>query len=82
MRLLQRRELKACEDDDIIAYVPPAKRSGRLSAQGRFTHEDFAYDAARDAYRCPAGELLRPTKGRTRNNGDRIEVRMKPQGGL
>lgn len=67
--------LKACEDDGIVAYVPPAKRSGRLAAQGRFTHEDFGYDAAADAYRCPAGSLLVPTKGRKTNTGGRIELR-------
>lgn len=68
-------ELKACEDDDIVAYVPQAKRSGRLAAQGRFSHADFTYDAALDAYRCPAGALLQPTKGRKHNTGGRIEIR-------
>jgi transposase len=66
--------LKACEDDGIVAYVPPAERGGRLRAQGRFSHEDFAYDAKADVYRCPAGALLQPTP-RLRNNGNRIEIR-------
>ena len=30
--------LKACEDDGIIAYVPPVKRTGQMEAKGRFTH--------------------------------------------
>jgi len=67
--------LKACEDDGIVAYVPQAKRTGRLQAQGRFSHEDFIYDAAADAYRCPAGLLLQPTPGRKTNTGGRIEIR-------
>jgi transposase len=67
--------LKACEDDGIVAYVPQARRTGRLQAQGRFSHEDFSYDAAVDAYRCPAGALLRPTRGRKKNTGGRIEIR-------
>jgi transposase len=67
-------ELKACEDDGITAYVPQTRRSGRLAAQGRFSHEDFAYDAALDAYRCPAGTLLQPTKGHKTNAG-RLEIR-------
>jgi transposase len=67
-------ELKACEEDGIVAYVPPPERRSRLAAQGRFTHEDFAYDAAIDRYRCPAGELLQPT-AQPRNNGGRLEVR-------
>ena len=67
--------LKACEDDGIVAYVPQAKRTSRLAAQGRFTHEDFGYDATTDAYRCPAGSLLTPSKGRKTNTGGRIEIR-------
>lgn len=67
-------ELKRCEEDGIVAYVPPATRGGRLKAKGRFSHEDFAYDAAADAYRCPAGALLTPTQGLKRN-GSRLEIR-------
>jgi hypothetical protein len=54
--------------------VPEPDRTARLEAQGRFSHEDFTYDAAADAYRCPAGELLRPIEGRQRN-GDRLLIR-------
>lgn len=67
--------LKTCEDDAIIAYVPQAERTGRLKAQGRFTHKEFNYDTATDAYRCPAGALLQPTPGRKMNTGGRIEIR-------
>lgn len=67
--------LKSCEEDGIVAYVPQAERTGRLAAQGRFTHEDFIYESGTDTYRCPAGEQLRPTKGRRHNTGGRIELR-------
>jgi transposase len=67
--------LKACEDDGIVACVPQAERTGRLKKQGRFTHEDFGYDAVADAYRCPAGSLLTPSQGRKINTGGRIEIR-------
>lgn len=67
--------LKSCEEDGILAYVPIAQRTGRKRAQGCFTHEDFAYHAEADVYRCPAGELLTPAKGRKTNTGGRIEVR-------
>jgi DDE family transposase len=60
--------LKACEEDGIVAYVPEPDRTARFEAQGRFGPEDFTYDAAADAYRCPAGEMLRPTQGRQRDN--------------
>src|SRR4051812_12453309 len=37
--------LKACEEDAIVAYVPQAKRTARLKAQDRISHEEFVYDA-------------------------------------
>jgi hypothetical protein len=68
-------ELKACEEDGIVAYVPQAKRTARLEAQGRMSHEEFAYDAEADVYRCPAGQVLTPSEGRKTNTGGRIEIR-------
>jgi hypothetical protein len=67
--------LKACEADAIVAYVPPAKRSARLQAQGRISHEAFVYDAEADVYRCPAGKVLTPSAGRKINTGGRVEIR-------
>src|ERR1700682_6390539 len=68
-------ELKACEDDGIVAYVPPPEGTGRIEKEGRFSLKDFSYDGQADAYRCPAGVLLRPTKGRWQNTSGRIESR-------
>jgi transposase len=68
-------ELKACEDDGIVAYVPPVEGNGKVEKQGRFGLKHFSYDAAADVYRCPAGELLRPTKGRFTNTSGRVEIR-------
>jgi transposase len=68
-------ELKACEDDGIVAYVPPSEGNGRLEKAGRFSLKNFSYDAAADAYRCPAGALLRPMKGRWQNTSGRVEIR-------
>ncbi len=67
--------LKRCEDDGIVAYVPEAERTGRLKAKGCFSHEEFAYDAALNVYRCPAGAPLYPTKRLKQNTGGRLEVR-------
>ncbi len=68
-------ELKACEDDGIVAYVPPSEGNGRLEKEGRFSLKNFSYDAAADAYRCPAGELLHRMKGSWKNASGRIEIR-------
>ena len=67
--------LKDCEESGIVAYVPQAKRTARLKAQGRISHEEFVYDAKVDAYRCPGGALLTPTDGRKVNTNGRIEIR-------
>jgi transposase len=68
-------ELKACEEDCIVAYVPQAKRTARLEAQGRMSHEEFVYDAEADVYRCPAGQVLTPSETPKTNTGGRIEIR-------
>src|SRR6201996_1505097 len=68
-------ELKACEDDGIVAYVPVPEGNGRLESEGRFSLRDFSYDNTGDAYRCPAGQLLHRTKGRWTNTSGRIEIR-------
>jgi transposase len=68
-------ELKACEDDGIVAYVPVPEGTGRLEKQGRFSLKDFSYDRTADAYRCPVGALLRPMKGRWQNTSGRVEIR-------
>jgi transposase len=69
------RALKACEEDAIVAYVPQAKRTARLEAQERISHEAFVYEREADVYRCPADRVLRPTDGRKVNTGGRVEIR-------
>ena len=66
---------KGCGDDRIVAYVPRAKRTARLEAQGRMSHEEFVYDVDNDVYRCPAGQLLRPIHGHKTDTGELIEIR-------
>lgn len=68
-------ELKACEDDGIVAYVPVPENTRHLERKGRFSLKDFVYDPAADAYRCPASELLRPMEGRWENTSGRTEIR-------
>jgi transposase len=49
------RELKACDDAGIAAYVPKPMTSN-AKAEGRFDKADFIYIAKDDEYRCPAGQ--------------------------
>ncbi len=50
-------EIKACEDAGITVTLPKPQTSG-AKAEGRFGKQDFVYVAAKDVYRCPAGERL------------------------
>jgi transposase len=68
-------DLKACEDDSITAYVPLQEGNNKLEKQGRFGRKDFSYDASADVYRCPAGQLLSPTKKPWTNPSGRVETR-------
>ena len=68
-------DLKACEDDGVVAHVPPHEGNGKLENEGRFARKDFSYDAAANTYRCPAGQLLHPTKTPWTNTSGRIETR-------
>jgi transposase len=75
-------ELKACEDEGIIAYVPLPEGNARLEKQGRFALKDFNYDGATDTYRCPAGQSLHPLKSRQKNTSGRIEIRYTARGAI
>ncbi|MBV9752327.1 MAG: IS1182 family transposase [Hyphomicrobiales bacterium] len=68
-------DLKACEDEDIKAYVPLHEGNAKLEKQGRYTRKTFSYDATTDSYRCPAGQSLHPTKKLWTNASGRVERR-------
>src|SRR5213595_1316455 len=51
-------EILACEQADITVTLPKPMTSGAKS-DGRFGKQDFVYLPAEDAYRCPAGEILK-----------------------
>ena len=71
--------LKACEENGIVAYVPQAKRTARLEAQDRISHEAFAYDAEANVYRCPAGSASEADgRPQDQRQADRDQV-CKPQ---
>lgn len=50
-------EIKTCLDAGITPLVPRPLTSAN-EARGLFTKDDFVYDRAADAYRCPAGQML------------------------
>ena len=58
---------EACDKAGCIPHVPKPQR-GLSVREGFFRKDEFRYDAARDAYLCPAGQLLTPIRhGRLRD---------------
>ncbi len=51
------REIRACEQAGIDAYLPKPNTSGN-KAKGQFDRSEFQYKAEDDEYACPAGERL------------------------
>ncbi len=50
-------QILACDEAGVTVTLPKQFSSG-VMAKGRFGKQDFAYMAADDVYRCPAGERL------------------------
>jgi transposase len=50
-------EILACEAMGVTPYIPKPWTS-TAKAEGRFGKQDFTYVAERNAYRCPAGNML------------------------
>ncbi len=55
-------EIKACEDQGIRVYVATKKPTTKASKRGRFSQQDFPYDAQQDHYLCPQGHRLLANK--------------------
>ena len=51
-------DILACDKAGITAYVPKPQTSNN-KADGLFDKSDFIYEADKDAYRCPAGQVLK-----------------------
>jgi hypothetical protein len=50
-------DIEACEKAGLTPHVPRPQR-GSSASKGFFRKDEFRYDAERDAYVCPAGQLL------------------------
>src|ERR1700729_4448296 len=50
-------DIEACEKAGLTPYVPRPQR-GSSASKGFFRKDEFRYDAERDAYVCPAGQVL------------------------
>jgi transposase len=51
-------QIRTCEQNGITPYVPEPDKQAQTRQQGRFTRDEFQYDAPSNSYRCPAGQVL------------------------
>jgi len=50
--------IKACLDAGITPYVPIPDKNSAVRRQGRFTRDEFHYEADTDTYQCPGKQSL------------------------
>jgi transposase len=67
-------QLEVCEQAGIQTYVPEPTGSSGMGKGGKpiFPKQQFHYDAGRDAYLCPAGQLLKQTRQDTHHGKQRL----------
>ncbi len=61
-------QLKTCEQLGIQITVAIPDKSKAIAAQGRYTREQFRYDAGQNTYTCPQGKTL-PPSGKQQKHG-------------
>ncbi len=54
-------DIASCEEAGLTPYVPRPQRGPAVN-NGFFSKDEFRYDAARNAYVCPAGQSLTPIR--------------------
>jgi len=69
-------EVVACEGTGVEPIVPKTETSGG-ALRGRFTIQDFLYDAEQDRYTCPAGQHLTQAAVRSTRGPDPDLVRYR-----
>jgi transposase len=69
-------EVVACEGTGVEPIVPKTETSGG-ALRGRFTIQDFLYDAEKDRYACPAGQHLTQAAVRSTRGPDPDFVRYR-----
>jgi len=61
-------QLKTCEEQGIQVYVAIPDKSKAIAKQGRYTRNQFRYDAGQNTYTCPQGQAL-TASGKQQKNG-------------
>lgn len=67
-----REAVRTCVGTGVTPYIPKTETSGGFK-RGKFTSQDYRYDATQDHYICPAGQHLTQSSLRSRQ-GREIET--------
>src|SRR5690606_25261832 len=62
------------EEKGFEIYVPVPNKGKATAKDGRFTRDQFHYEAEADRYRCPQGNMLAPCGGLQKREGKRIQA--------
>lgn len=74
------QQIKNCQEAQITVYVPEPNKTNQVRLQGRFSREDFTYQAERNCYICPGGAELKLQSTITRNGKRDHQYRSRPKG--
>jgi transposase len=53
------QQIKECQEEGITPYVPEPDKQAQARQQGRFSRDEFTYDAQANCYICPAQQVLK-----------------------
>jgi transposase len=67
------QHLKDCQENGITPYLPEPDKDAHARRQGRFTRQDFSYDAQMNCFMCPAGQALKYSSSQERK-GKRLWI--------
>jgi len=67
-------QARLAEEKGFEIYVPVPNKGEAAAKDGRFTRDQFHYEADTDSYRCPQGEVLAPCGGLLERDGKHIQA--------
>ncbi|OTE96077.1 hypothetical protein BCS42_00345 [Crenothrix sp. D3] len=71
-------QLKTCEEQGIQVYVAIPDKSKAIAKQGRYTRDQFRYDAELNTYTCPQNQTLTPSGNQQKNGKTLPATKAKP----
>ena len=74
------QQIKECQEAGITPYVPEPDKQAHTRMEGRFSRDDFTYDAQANCYICPASQVLKFST--TQQKGDKVNHMYRSQSAI